>query len=85
MPPRDGLSRGGSSDPGRSRWEGALGNKLTLVEASRDVPRLIHAEHGSKAQDLRLTPDEMEILSGKIDELWHDEWYGYALLVYENE
>ncbi len=28
-PPRDGLSRGGSGNPGRSRWEGASSDKLT--------------------------------------------------------
>jgi hypothetical protein len=75
-PPRDGLSRGGSGDPGRSRWEGATGDKLTLVAACRDVLRVIRAEHGSKAEDLRPALDETEILSGKIDEVWHDEWRG---------
>lgn len=84
-PPRDGLSRGGSGDPDRSRWEGAPGDKLTLVAACRDVLRVIRAEHGSKAEDLRSALDETEILSGKIDEVWHDEWRGYAPLVYENE
>jgi hypothetical protein len=84
-PPRDDLSRGGSGDPGRSRWEGAPGDKLTLVAASRDVLRVVRAEHGSKAEDLRPALDETEILSGKIDELWRDEWRGYAPLVYENE
>ena len=84
-PPRDSLSRGGSGDPGRSRWEGAPGDKLTLVAACRDVLRVIRAEHGSKAEDLRSALDETEILSGRIDELWHDEWRGYAPLVYENE
>ena len=84
-PPRDSLSRGGSGDPGRSRWEGAPGDKLMLVAACRDVLRVIRAEHGSKAEDLRSALDETEILSGRIDELWHDEWRGYAPLVYENE
>ena len=84
-PPRDSLSRGGSGDPGRSRWEGAPGDKLTLVAACRDVLRVIRAEHGSKAEDLRSALDETEILSGRIDELWHDEWRIPAPLVYENE
>ena len=46
---------------------------------------VIRAEHGSKAEDLRPALDETEILSGKIDELWHDEWRGYAPLVHEDE
>lgn len=46
---------------------------------------MIRAEHGSKAADLKPTLDEIEILSSKIDELWHDEWSGYAPLVYEHE
>ena len=84
-PPRERPSRGGSGDPGRSRWEVVPGDKLTLVAACRDVLRVIHAEHGSKAKDLRPALDETEMLSGKIEELWHDEWCGYAPLVYENE
>lgn len=47
--------------------------------------RVICAEHGSKAEDLRPVLDETEILSGKIDEVRHDEWRGYAPLVDENE
>ena len=84
-PPRERPSRGGSGDPGRSRWEVVPGDKLTLVAAGRDVLRVIRAEHGSKAKDLRPALDETEMLSGKIEELWHDEWCGYAPLVYENE
>ena len=38
--------------------------------------RVIRAEHGSKAEDLRLALDETEILSGKTEEVWHDEWRG---------
>ena len=75
-PPRERPSRGGSGDPGRSRWEGAPGDKLTLVAACRDVLRVIRTEHSSKAEDLRPALDETEILSEKIDELWHDEWRG---------
>ena len=84
-PPRDGLSRGGSGDPGRSRWEGAPGDTMTLVGACRDTLRVIHAERGAQPGELKRTLDEVEVLSGKIDGLWHDGWRGYAPLVYENE
>ena len=84
-PPRDGLSRAGSGEPGRSRWEGAPGDKLTLVAASRDVLRVIRAERGAESKELKPAIDEIEILSGELDEAWHDEWRGYAPLVYENE
>jgi len=75
-PPRDGLSRGGSGEPGRSRWEGAPGDTMTLVGACRDTLRVIRAERGAKPDELRETLNEVEILSGKIDELWHDGWRG---------
>jgi transposase-like protein len=84
-PPRDGLSRAGSGEPGRSRWEGAPGDKLTLVAASRDVLRVIRAERGAESDELKPAIDEVEIFSGELDEVWHDEWRGYAPLVYENE
>ena len=42
-------------------------------------------ERGAKPVELRQTFNEGEILSGKIDELWHDGWRGYAPLVSENE
>ena len=84
-PPRDGLSRGGSGEPGRSRWEGAPGDTMTLVGACRDTLRVLRAEDGAKPDELRQTLDEVEILSGKIEELWHDGWHGYVPLVYENE
>jgi len=84
-PPRDGLSRGGSGEPGRSRWEGAPGDTMTLVGACRDTLRVLRAEHGAAPDELRQTLDEVEILSGKIEELWHDGWHGYVPLVYENE
>ncbi len=34
---------------------------------------------------MRQTLEEVEILSGKIDELWHNGWRGYAPLVYNHE
>ena len=38
-PPRDGLSRGGSGEGGRLRWEGAPGDTMTLIEACHDTLR----------------------------------------------
>ncbi len=58
---------------------------MTLVGACRDTFRVIRAERGAKPDELRQTLDEVEILSGKIDELWHDGWRRYAPLVYDNE
>jgi len=85
MPPRDGLSRGGPGEPGRSRWEGAPGDTMTLIGACRDVLRVIRAEPGAQPEELKPALDEVEILSGELDELWHDGWRGYAPLVYDNE
>jgi len=84
-PPRDSLSRGGYGERGRSRWEGAPGDTMTLVAACRDVLRVIRAQPGAEPEDLEPVLDETEILSGKIDELYHDGWRGYAPFVYENE
>jgi hypothetical protein len=47
-PPRDGLSRDGSPEPGRTRWTGEQGDEMTLVAACRDVLRVISAEERSK-------------------------------------
>jgi hypothetical protein len=58
---------------------------MTLVGACRDTLRVIRAESGVKPDELRQTLDKVEILSGKIDELWHDGWCGYAPLVSDNE
>jgi transposase-like protein len=84
-PPRDGLSRGGSGDRGRSRWEGAPGDTMTIIGASRDALRVIRAERGAQPEELKPALDEVEILSEKLDEVWHDGWRGYAPFVYENE
>jgi transposase-like protein len=66
-PPRDGLSRGGSGEPGRSRWEGAPGDKMTIIGACRDMLRVICAEPGAQPEELKPVLDEVEILSGKLD------------------
>ena len=84
-PPRDGLSRGGSGERGRARWEEAPGDTMTLIGACRDVLRVIRAEPGAQPEDLKPALDEVEILSGELDEVWHDGWRGYAPFVYENE
>jgi len=84
-PPRNGLSRGGSGETGRSRWEGAPGDTMTLVSACRDTVCVIRAECGAQPEELKPALDEVEILSEKLDEVWHDGWRGYAPFVYENE
>jgi hypothetical protein len=71
-PPRDGLSRGGSGDRGRSRWEGAPGDTMTIIGASRDALRVIRAEPGAQPEELKPALDEVEILSEKLDGVWHD-------------
>lgn len=58
---------------------------MTIVGGYRDALRVIRAERGAKPDGLRRTLDGVEILSGKIDELWHDGWRGYAPLIYNNE
>ena len=84
-PPRDSLSRGGSGDRGRSRWEGAPGDTMTIIGASRDALRVIRAEPGAQPEELKPVLDEVEILSEKLEEVWHDGWRGYAPFVYDNE
>ena len=46
------------------------------VGACQDTLRVLRAEHGAAPDELRQTPDEVEILSGRIEELWHDGWHG---------
>lgn len=46
---------------------------------------VIRAQCGAQPEELKPTPDEIEILSRKLDEIWHDGWRGYALFIYENE
>ena len=48
---------------------------MELVGACRDTLRVVLAERGAKPDELREALDEVEILSGKIDELWHDGWH----------
>jgi hypothetical protein len=47
-----------------------------LWRARLDTLRVVRAERGAKLDELRQALDEGEILSGKIDELWHDGWRG---------
>jgi hypothetical protein len=85
MPPRDGLFRGGSGEGGRSRWEGAPGDIMTIIGACRDTLRVLRAEPGAQPEELKPAPDEVEILSVELDEVWHDGWRGYVPFVYDNE
>lgn len=77
-PPRDGLSRGGSPEGGRTRWTGEPGDELTLVAACRDVLRVVSAEEGS-AYDENLGPviKEAGDLSQPLGEIWTDELPAY--------
>jgi hypothetical protein len=84
-PPRESPSRGGSGDRGRSRWDGAPGDTITLIGACRDTLRVIRPEPGAQPEELKPAIDEVEILSGQLDEVWHDGWRGYAPLDYEDE
>lgn len=71
-PPWDGLPRGGSSESGRSRWGGAPGDIMTLFDECRDTLRVLRAKTGSQPGELKPALDEVETLSGGLDEVWHD-------------
>ncbi len=58
---------------------------MTLIGACRDAFRVIRTEPGTQPEELKPALDEVELLSGQLDWVWHDGWRGYALLVYENE
>lgn len=58
---------------------------MTIIGASRDALRVIRAERGAQPEELKPALDEVEILSEKLDEVWHDRWRGYTPFVYENE
>ena len=51
---------------------------MTLIGACRDVLRVIRPERGVQPEELKPALDEVEILSRKLDEVWHDGWRGYA-------
>jgi len=70
-PPREGLSRGGSPEGGRTRWSGEQSDELTLVAACRDVLCVVSAEEGSK-YDKNLGPVIEE--ADDLSQPW--EWSG---------
>ena len=77
-PPREGLSRGGSPEGGRTRWAGEQGDEMTLVAACRDVLRVVSAEEGSAyAENLGPVIDEVGDLSQPLGEVWTDELPAY--------
>ena len=84
-PPQDSFSRGGSGDRGRSHWDGAPGDTMTIIGACRDTLCVIRAEPGAQPEELKPALDEGEILSEKLDEVWHDGWRRYAPFVYGND
>jgi hypothetical protein len=58
---------------------------MTIIGACRDTLRVLQAEPGAQPEELKPALDEVEILSGELDEVWHDGWRGYAPFVYVNE
>lgn len=81
-PPRDGLSRHRSGPPGRSRWEGAPGDTMTVVAARRDVLCVIQAHPGQSHDELKPVLEETASLSQTLGEVWRDEYSGYDPLDY---
>jgi len=80
-PPRDGLSRGGSPEGGRTRWSGDQGDELTLVAACREVLRVVSAEEETTFDDeLKPVIEEAEDLSQSLGEVWTDEYPPYQQL-----
>jgi hypothetical protein len=49
---------------------------MTLIGACRDALRVIRSEPGAKPEELKPALDEVEVLSGELDEVWHDGWRG---------
>jgi hypothetical protein len=47
---------------------------MTLIGACRDTLRVLRAEPGTQPEELKSVLDEIEIPSGKLDEVWHDGW-----------
>jgi hypothetical protein len=58
---------------------------MTIIGACRDTLRVLRAEPGAQPEELKPVLDEVEILSGEPDEVWHDGWRGYAPFVSDNE
>jgi hypothetical protein len=51
---------------------------MTLIGACRDALRVIRTEPGAQPEELKPALDEVEILSGELEEVWHDGWRGRA-------
>ena len=58
---------------------------MTIIGACCDTLRVLRAEPGAQPEELKPALDEVEILSGELDEVWHDGWRGYAPFVYDTE
>ena len=77
-PPRNSRSRGGSSQTGRSRWQGRHGDQLTLVAACRDSLRVIRGQLSIDCSgDLEPMIQEAEDLSQRLGEVWTDGLQAY--------
>jgi hypothetical protein len=46
---------------------------------------VLRAEPGAAPEEVKPAVDEVEILSSRLEEVWHDGWRGYAPLVYDDE
>ncbi len=58
---------------------------MTLIGACRDALCVIRIEPDAQLEELEPALDEVEILSGKLKQVWHDGWRGYGPLVHESE
>jgi hypothetical protein len=58
---------------------------MALIGACRDVLRVICPERRTPPEEFKPALDEVEILSGELDEVWHGGWRGYTPLIYENK
>lgn len=58
---------------------------MILIGACRDQVRVICAERGARPAELKPALDETEVISGKLDRVWHNGWRGYTPFVYENK
>jgi len=58
---------------------------MTLIGAARDTLRVLRTEPGAAPEEVKPALDEVEILSSRLEEVWHGGWRGYAPLVYDDE
>jgi hypothetical protein len=85
-PPREGLDRKGSVDPGRSRWSGEPGDELSVAAACRGPLRVIRALKGTQYEDeLERVIEGTNDLSQKMGEVWSDALNAYQAMEYDHK